>query len=810
MYTGYGAIGFNDTLTADNYALTQDKAVGGATYLNAKDGSSIYFNIGNFTYGSINYPDGNWVIGGVSGFTTNNPILYHCGQIASASDYIAWQLDDTDDYFHLSPKPVGSGGQLLGFKIDMPVDLVDNDLTTTGTTTTTNILGAGGTVPPLMAITVDGEGSQYQLVNKEYVDLAVSSLSLTEFFHNDASDIGIESGVQYYLMDTTEDASATVTSAGVPTGAAVNIFNFATASGSPALDRLVAGIYHVHMHAYRSASVTRTVTLYYELYKRVLAGTETLLGASEVVTLSTTSEELEPHLALATEVPLLTTDRLVIKMWATVTGAGGADPAVSIDVGSAENSHFAVNINALDLQNIFVPYAGAKSDVDLGSKNLTTTGFLGVGGINDNAGTPALSIDPNNRILYTTDGSPSLSWEERIAYNASGNEMFNWVNENNVVFNDKLLSGVDSVLGVAENIGVNLYNGTLADSAPNISLDWENRILYASDGSTESLNWGNGLFKDASGYESIDYYQRIFRNIDETAVITWDGGVTLKDSSGVSALGTDERSFYDTSEVLSLDWGNRIFYASDGTTPVLDYSVPYTSGLLGGLKFALSSNEVNGVAGIENTNADGYASFLAVNDQGNYMGFGYGGSNTAVPFPYISGDGIEDFHFFNFANINMGEYSITTADGNAGQVLTTDGAGTVSWEDGGGGVKTHSFGMIIDGGSSLIATGIKGYVTIPYTGTIKSWTLLECSATPVSSSIVIDVWKDTYANYPPTVADTMIGGGGTKPTLTSAIKNTDSTLTDWNTAVTAGDIIGFNVDSVSGAYRVSITFEIEQ
>ena len=71
---------------------------------------------------------------------------------------------------------------------------------------------------------------------------------------------------------------------------------------------------------------------------------------------------------------------------------------------------------------------------------------------------------------------------------------------------------------------------------------------------------------------------------------------------------------------------------------------------------------------------------------------------------------------------------------------------------------------------------------------------------------MIDVWKDTYANFPPTVADTI--AGSEKPTLSSAIKNEDLTLTTWTTSVTTGDIIGFNVDSASTVTRVTLSIKI--
>ena len=57
----------------------------------------------------------------------------------------------------------------------------------------------------------------------------------------------------------------------------------------------------------------------------------------------------------------------------------------------------------------------------------------------------------------------------------------------------------------------------------------------------------------------------------------------------------------------------------------------------------------------------------------------------------------------------------------------------------------------IDGGGSAITTGVKAYATIPYDCIIKSWTLIA----DTSGSIVIDVWKDTYANHTQTFADTI-------------------------------------------------------
>lgn len=117
-------------------------------------------------------------------------------------------------------------------------------------------------------------------------------------------------------------------------------------------------------------------------------------------------------------------------------------------------------------------------------------------------------------------------------------------------------------------------------------------------------------------------------------------------------------------------------------------------------------------------------------------------------------------------------------------------------------VGTRSVGITIDGAGSAITTGVKGYVEVPYTGTITGWTILGDQ----SGSIVVDVWKDTYANYPPTVADTI--AGSEKPTISSATKGQDLALSTWTTSVTAGDIIGFNVDSCTSITRATLVIRI--
>lgn len=112
--------------------------------------------------------------------------------------------------------------------------------------------------------------------------------------------------------------------------------------------------------------------------------------------------------------------------------------------------------------------------------------------------------------------------------------------------------------------------------------------------------------------------------------------------------------------------------------------------------------------------------------------------------------------------------------------------------------------FIIDGGGSAITTGVKGDLMIPFACNIESVALLADQ----SGSIVIDIWKDTYGNYPATVADTITASA--KPTLSTATKYSDSTLTGWTKAIAAGDTLRFNVDSVATVTRVTLSLKVRR
>lgn len=115
-----------------------------------------------------------------------------------------------------------------------------------------------------------------------------------------------------------------------------------------------------------------------------------------------------------------------------------------------------------------------------------------------------------------------------------------------------------------------------------------------------------------------------------------------------------------------------------------------------------------------------------------------------------------------------------------------------------------SINFVLDGGGSQITTGIKGDVVVDFACRVQSVTMLADQ----TGSIVVDIWKDTYANFPPTDADSITASA--TPTISSANKSQDTTLTGWNRNISAGDILRFNVDSVTTIQRLTIALSVER
>lgn len=119
------------------------------------------------------------------------------------------------------------------------------------------------------------------------------------------------------------------------------------------------------------------------------------------------------------------------------------------------------------------------------------------------------------------------------------------------------------------------------------------------------------------------------------------------------------------------------------------------------------------------------------------------------------------------------------------------------------GAATSAIGYHIDGGGAVISAGeVLPGLPIPFNATITEWSIVADQA----GDIEIEVWVDSLANYPPTGADKITASAPI--VLSNAASNSSSTLTGWDTALVAGDVLRFNVVSCADIERATVSLRV--
>lgn len=205
------------------------------------------------------------------------------------------------------------------------------------------------------------------------------------------------------------------------------------------------------------------------------------------------------------------------------------------------------------------------------------------------------------------------------------------------------------------------------------------------------------------------------------------------------------------------------------------------------------------------------ASYAAVaSDSGQPLVFNSATPVTlTLPASVVSAD-----WFIVVQNIGAGALTVArngrTIDGAAADLALVQDQGCLIYTDGAnywtmrgvGGAGARAAGITIDGGTSVPSTGSKGYIQVPFAATILSWTLLADQ----TGSCQITVKKSNYTDFPPTTSIV----ASAPPTLSSARKNSSSTLTGWTTSIAEDDILEFVLDTVSTLHRVHLILKLEK
>ena len=110
----------------------------------------------------------------------------------------------------------------------------------------------------------------------------------------------------------------------------------------------------------------------------------------------------------------------------------------------------------------------------------------------------------------------------------------------------------------------------------------------------------------------------------------------------------------------------------------------------------------------------------------------------------------------------------------------------------------YTIGAHFHGTNGTIQAGSQANLLITEDFLIEGWYMLADQ----SGSAVVDVWSDTFDNYPATNADTITGGA--EPALSGAIKSQGSGLSAWTRRLEAFSVLVFNVDSAAVVQALDI------
>lgn len=284
----------------------------------------------------------------------------------------------------------------------------------------------------------------------------------------------------------------------------------------------------------------------------------------------------------------------------------------------------------LDFDQLKLKDFSGNDSVDWGSgKNLI-----------DSSGTPSVSWD--SRLLNDSTGTPAIVWSARQALNSAGQTKYDW--DKNVIYSSRN--------GFNNATSGNFDTHTLYSKNQKLSIDWENRVLDNASGSA-TLDWNNRLLK-TSNVTSLDWNNRQTFNHFTQLTIDYDNLILYNGGSSNKSLDWGVKRLYDSSIVQSLDWRFRTLQDSTGTTTVnwsssssgmvysADYSANYTSRSLvdkGYLdtKYGIHGKGtlVSGTCVIANANITTSSYALAT--------FSSTGVSTSVPIRYTAGSGFISF-----------------------------------------------------------------------------------------------------------------------------------------------------------------------
>ncbi len=114
--------------------------------------------------------------------------------------------------------------------------------------------------------------------------------------------------------------------------------------------------------------------------------------------------------------------------------------------------------------------------------------------------------------------------------------------------------------------------------------------------------------------------------------------------------------------------------------------------------------------------------------------------------------------------------------------------------------QTHTVTFVVDGAGTVLTTGTKNPIKVPYGGTLSGWTMM-CSP---SGSVTADVFRAANAAGLPVTS--IVGGAGVKPAVATNVENSSTSFTNWtSTTITAKDNLAISLSGVTAATYMELT-----
>lgn len=284
-----------------------------------------------------------------------------------------------------------------------------------------------------------------------------------------------------YVANYTAGTLATATqSVG---GTATILAEFLTNAGYPNQSYLPIGTIGINYQTQKASGVSTYFT-YAEIWKRTVAGAETLLLTSDVTTTSAVNTVIQQQAPTtnASNIPLDTTDRIAIKIYAQVVS--GPTATITLRWDSTTESGFYFPTPPATIAQ-FVPYQNAVGNVDLGDYGLTA-GYVTATG-NVIAGNLATSGSGGNisgaNVIFANTFIAS-SGINTVTLTATGNATANYF-----IGNGSQLTGISTTTSEIFNGNSNV---AISSAGANITIDvnGETNTVVISPGSI----FVNGLF----------------------------------------------------------------------------------------------------------------------------------------------------------------------------------------------------------------------------------------------------------------------------------------------------------------------------